>query len=152
MNNVLCPFYLCLNMRNRTGDSYTDEPGINRYWGGSIEKVHIENITAKGVELPCIVMGFAAKNKNGEAIRRAPKGISISSFRMTYRDNREILRVPQEIPEFLTDYPESNAHGDADACGLWARHIDGIALHGFIVDPRSCNERPHLSFIDCRIE
>ena len=152
MNNVLCPFYLCLNMRNRTGDPYTDEPGTNRYWGGSIEKVHIENVTAKGVELPCIVTGFSTQNKHGTTIHRTPKDISISSFRMTYRDNQEVLRVPPEIPEFLTDYPESNAHGDVPACGLWARHIDGMALHDFIVAPRSCNKRPDLLFNDCHIE
>ena len=151
MSNVLCPFYLCLNMRNRTHDPYTDEPGINRYWGGSMENIRLENITAEGVELPCILTGFVARNRQGKMIRRAPREITISSFRMIYRDNREELRVPEVIPELLTDYPESNAHGDVDACGLWARHIDGLGLEGFTVHPRSCNQRPDISLHDCRI-
>ena len=150
MDRVLCPIYMCLNMRNRTGDAYTDIPDENRYWGGGIENVRIENIRARNVELPCILTGFQTKNRRGDEVRRAPYDITLRNIDIEYRDNQEQLRVPDEIPEHLIDYPESNAHGDVDACGLWARHIDRLTFDDVRVKPRSCNTRDIFRFIDVR--
>ena len=151
MDRILCPIYLCLNMRNRTDDPYTDVPDENHYWGGGIESVSIENIHASNVELPCILTGFQTTNRKGDVIRRAPYDISLRNIHITYRDNQEIVRIPYEIPEHLTDYPESNAHGDVDACGIWARHIDKLRVEDVQIIPRSCNTRNTLSFIDVRL-
>ena len=65
-------------------------------------------------------------------------------------DNEEQVAIPQEFDEFLTDYPESNAHGDVDACGLWVRHADGVLLQDIQVTPRSCNTREAVRLYDVR--
>lgn len=63
MENVACPIYILLNMRNESKEHYTDEVGENRYWGGSISDVTIRNVHAEGAELPCIITGFETKKK-----------------------------------------------------------------------------------------
>ena len=150
MNKVLCPVYLCLNMRNRAGDPYIGQKGVNRYWGGSIRDVLIENVYAENAELPCILTGFVRKNRSGERIRQAPENITIRNFTMIYRNNEEILHIPEEIPEFYENYPESNAHGDVDASGIWARHLDNLRLDGIQITPRSGNTRKLVKLTDVR--
>ncbi len=151
MHHVLCPVYVCLNMRNRSGDPYTDVPDENHYWGGGIENIRIERIEADDVELPCILTGFVARNRKGELIRRPLYAVHLRDLRIRYRDNQEVIRIPGHIPEHLTDYPESNAHGDVDACGIWARHIDMFSLHGLSVTPRTCNTRDVIRLDDVRL-
>ena len=58
---------------------------------------------------------------------------------MNYRDNQEILHLPEEYDEFLTDYPECNAHGDVDAYGIWIRHAARVLLENIQVQSRSMN-------------
>ena len=151
MDHVLCPIYLCLNKRNRTGDPYVDVPDENRYWGGGIEKIRIENIQAVNAEMPCILTGFQTQNLKGDMIRRAPYDVTLKNVNITYRNNQEVIRLPKEVPEFLTDYPESNAHGDVDACGIWARHIDKMCIENIQVIPRSCNTRDIIRLEDVRV-
>lgn len=152
MDKVCAPLYICLNMRNRYLDPYTDEVGANRYWGGSIKGVTIENIHATMAEVPSIITGFETGKINGEKIRRAVENVTIRNFRVTYRDNPEYVSVPEYIPEFLYDYPESNAHGDVDACGIWARHVDGLLLEDIDITPRSCNRRESIRLHDVNVK
>ena len=93
------------------------------------------------MELPSIVTGFVAQKHDGQPVRQPVRNLQIKNFRVVYRDNEEQVAIPQEFDEFLTDYPESNAHGDVDACGLWVRHADGVLLQDIQVTPRSCNTR-----------
>lgn len=148
MDKVCAPLYICLNMRNRYLDPYTDEVGANRYWGGSISGITIENIHAVMAEVPSIITGFKTGKINGEKVRRAVENVTIRNFRVVYRDNPEYVSVPEYIPEFLHDYPESNAHGDVDACGIWARHVDGLRLENIDITPRSCNRRDIIRLHD----
>lgn len=150
MENVACPLYILLNMRNESKDPYTDEVGSNRYWGGSIENIAIRNIKATGAELPSIITGFVSKKKDKSPVRRAVTDIIIENFDVTYRDNEEKVEIPDEIGELLFDYPESNAHGDVDACGIWARHVDSLVLKNIKVTPRSCNTREAVKIYDER--
>ena len=148
MDKVLCPLYICLNMRNRYGDPYTDEVGANRYWGGSIKSVTIENLRAENAELPCIITGFENKKQDGTPVRRAVEDVTICGYHVTYRDNQELVQLPEVYSEFLFDYPESTAHGDVDAYGIWARHVDGLTLEDVCVTPRSCNTREMIMLRD----
>ena len=59
--------------------------------------------------------------------------------------------VPEVIEEFLNSYPESNAHGDVDACGIWARHVDELVLEEISVKPRRCNTRDVITLDDVSI-
>ena len=142
MDGVLAPLYILLNRRNRYGAAYSDNPDATAWWGGSIRNVLIENIHAVNAEQPSIITGFADQRPDGTPVRRPVQDISIRGFQAEYRPCGENVEVPDVIPEFLTDYPESNAHGDVDACGIWARHADGLSLSGIEITPRPCNTRP----------
>lgn len=150
MDKVVCPLYICLNMRNRYKDPYTDAVHANRYWGGSISNILLEDVHATDAELPCIITGFETQKPDGTPVRKPVRNIQIRDFSMVYRDNAEKIFLPDTIEEFLTEYPESNAHGDVDACGLWIRHADNILLEGVEITPRSCNTREKIKLYDVR--
>lgn len=150
MDRVLCPLYICLNMRNRYGDPYSEEVGANRYWGGSISGVTIEHVRAADAELPCIITGFVHTKQDGTPVRRPVEDVTVRDYHVTYRDNQELVQLPEAFDEFLFDYPESNAHGDVDAYGIWARHVDGLTLEDVCVTPRSCNTRGMIRLRDVR--
>jgi len=144
MDKVCCPIYIILERRNRYGVPYGDDPDTSPRWGGSIRNVQIEKIRAERAESPCIITGYRDTKPDGTVVRRAPENICIRDFTMVYHDNGERIEVPTEIEEFLTDYPESNAHGDVPACGIWARHIDSLQLENVEITPRSCNTREKI--------
>ncbi len=148
MDKIVCPLYICLNKRNRYKDPYTDEVGANRFWGGSISNITIENIKAVDAEVPSIITGYEAEKNDGTKVRRAVTNVIVRDFNVAYRDNQEVVAVPETFDEFLHDYPESNAHGDVDAYGIWARHVDGLALERIHVEPRSCNTREKIKYYD----
>ena len=150
MKNVACPLYILLNMRNESRDSYTDEVGENHYWGGSICDITICDINAQEVELPSIITGFETYKKDGTVVRRAVSNILVENFDVKYRNNDEIIEIPQKIEEFLTDYPESNAHGDVDAYGIWSRHTDNLMLKNIEVVPRKNNTRKMICSYDAK--
>ena len=70
--------------------------------------------------------------------------ITVRDYRIVYRDNEEILHLPEKPGEFLDEYPESNAHGDVDAYGIWVHHADRISLENISVTPRSKNSRSKM--------
>ncbi|NJP40611.1 hypothetical protein HCH52_06045 [Oscillospiraceae bacterium HV4-5-C5C] len=148
MDQVQCPIYLLLNRRNEAGDPYTDTPGVNAYWGGSVMDITLRHITAENVELPCLVTGFVSQTESGQPVRQAIQHVCLEDIEIRYRDNQEKIYLPQQFDEFLTDYPESNAHGDVDACGFWFRHADGLRLKQIRIKPRQVNTRPLLTFYD----
>ena len=148
MDKIICPLYICLNKRNRYNEPYTDKVGENRYWGGSIKNIHIENINADNAEVPAILTGYETTKKDGSVVRRPLENITVNSYHVIYRDNKEIIEIPETFDEFLEDYPESNAHGDVDAYGIWARHIDNLVLEDINVVPRSCNTRKAICLYD----
>ena len=148
MEHVLCPVYLCLNRRNRWQAPYTEETEHGRYWGGDIRDVTIRHLICHGVELPCILTGYTDVTRGGKKVRKAPSKIELEDWDMVYRDNAEQVQVPPVIPENLTDYPESNAHGDVGACGIYARHLDDLKVSDIRVTPRSTNTRPVMLLED----
>ncbi|MBQ6960294.1 MAG: hypothetical protein IJP78_04875 [Clostridia bacterium] len=147
MKNVLCPLYILLNRRNQAKEPYSEDPAA-LYWGGKIARVNILGISAENAELPAILTGYADKTKGGRPVRRAIRDIHIRDYAVTYRDNEEILHIPAGFEEFLTDYPESNAHGDVDACGIWVRHADRVKLENIRITPRTMNKRETVKLYD----
>lgn len=147
MDRVLCPLFICLNMRNQYKEEYTPD-GSGGYWGGMIENIVIEDIQAKEVEVPSLITGFTAVNREGKPIRKAVRNIKIKDFAAVYRDNEELLAVPDTIEEYLYQYPENNTFGDVDAFGIWARHVDGLQLQDVDIIPRSCNTREPIRMYD----
>lgn len=147
MERVTCPVFICLNMRNRYQES-CGESAMSPYWGGSIQGITIENVRARDVEVPSLIFGFETKETGGEKVRKPVKDIAISHFEAVYLDNDEIVEVPETVEEFLYEYPENNLVGDVDACGLWIRHCDGLALEDIRVVPRRVNRREKVRLYD----
>ncbi len=147
MNNILCPLYILLNRRNQAKEPYSEDISAP-YWGGGIAKGKIQGVVAENAKLPAILTGYADETKEGKPVRKAIEDIQISDYTVQYRDNEEILRLPETFEEFLTDYPESNAHGDVDACGLWVRHADRVKLENIRITPRTMNTRETVKFYD----
>lgn len=150
MERVNCPLYICLNMRNHYHDPYTDETGRNRFWGGAIENIVIENVRAVNAETPSILTGFQTARIDGTPVRRAVRNVHLRDFHVKYRENPAYVNVPEVTPEHLFGYPESNAHGDVDASGIWARHIDGLALEEIDITPRAADNREIIRLHDVR--
>ncbi|MBR1684685.1 MAG: hypothetical protein IJ708_06065 [Clostridia bacterium] len=148
MQGVQCPLYVLLNRRNEAGLPYSDD-SQDLYWGGAIRNVTVQGITALDCDLPCIVTGYADATRAGAPVRRAIEGLKVEDMTMRYREAEEIVQIPECFEEQLTDYPESNAHGDVDACGIWVRHADGVTIRGLEVTPRRANTRPPVVFLDC---
>ncbi len=149
MNNVLCPLYILLNRRNQAKEPYSEALDAP-YWGGGVARIRLRDISARNAELPAILTGYTDITKDGKPVRKAIKDIQISGYSAVYRNNEEILRIPAAFEEFLTDYPESNAHGDVDACGIWVRHADQVKLEGIHIVPRAANERDAVKLYDVK--
>ena len=144
MDNITCPLFIALNMRNRDGIEYPDR--FPRPYGGGIENIHIENIQAKNAEAPSLISGFLISN-NTKKVYQPIKSVAIKNFHVTYRDNDEKVQVPETIEEYLEEYPENNNFGDVDACGLWARHCEEIKLENIEIIPRKVNTRDNIRII-----
>lgn len=141
MKQVVCPIFIALNMRNRYGYQY--EGQADRPYGGDISGITIRKIIATDMEAPCIMTGFV---KDGE--RKALKSITISDVYFLYKENKEIIDIPETIEEYLYEYPENNNFGDVDAYGIWTRHVDNLALNDIQIKPRSSNTRACIMLYD----
>lgn len=148
MEKVICPVFIALNMRNRYGVSYENHVHDDRKYGGTIENIRINDITAIDAEAPTIISGFQLAGTDMQTIRQPIKKIAISNLKVIYRECKEIVRVPENIEEYLTEYPENNNFGDVDAYGIWARHVDDLELINIDIIPRSSNQRDKIKKID----
>lgn len=130
VRDVTTPLFIRLGNRNRwqTKDRV-----------GAIEGITIERLVATGVEFPCVMSGLP-----GLPIR----DVRLDDVRITYRDAGERLDVPDVIPELEEGYPEFWMFGDLPACGLFARHVRGLAVRNVRVVPRSVNRRETFVFDD----
>ena len=147
MEKIQCPLYILLNRRNQAKEPYSEEEN-SPYWGGGISDVTIEAVHAEKAELPAILTGYTDTTRAGKHIRKALQNITVRNYEVIYRDNEEVIHLPEKVDELLTDYPESNAHGDVDACGLWIRHADRVRLESIRIQPRTVNTRPQLRLLD----
>lgn len=142
MENICCPIFICLNMRNCDGYE-SQEDFRERQYGGSIERILIEHIDIVGAEIPSLITGF--RNIEGEKpVVRRVNDITIRDYHCIYRDDKESIEILPHIHENIREYPESNAFGDVPAYGFFIRHGRNITLEEISVIPRSMNTRPCL--------
>ncbi len=139
MDQVCCPIFICLNMRNKFG-FMDDADRKERYYGGSIQNVEITNIKAWNVEMPSILTGFCTGETLGN-VERKIENITIRQYQAVYRDNTEILDVKTPVYENLFDYPECNAFGDVPAYGFYVRHANQVLIEECEILARSGNTR-----------
>jgi len=149
MDKVTCPIFICLNMRNRYRFPYSEDES-SRCWGGTIEDVLIEHVSAADTEVPSLVFGFQTRTASGKTVRKPIRNITIRDFKAVYKNNQEIVEVPDVIEEFLDEYPENNSFGDVDACGIWIRHGDNVRLEEIDITPRSGNKRELIKLHDVK--
>lgn len=158
MDNVACPLFICLCKRNKFG--YEDGCEEEKFYGGSIDGVVIENIKAVNAEVPSIITGYrmtkeekldllakdslpkdvAEKIGALECLGKDLGSIKINGFDVTYRDDKEEINLLPEVHENVTDYPENSAMGDVPAYGIYIRHADCEYSNVHVV-PRSMNTR-----------
>ncbi len=148
MDQITCPLFIVLNMRNRYGVTYEETSKEDRPYGGTIEHIRIEDIKATNVEAPSIISGFEIMTEAGKLVKQPIKHVSIRNFDVTYRDNKEVVNVPETIEEYLYEYPENNNFGDVDACGIWSRHTEDLQMDLVEVTPRTVNTRPLVKSYD----
>ena len=130
VRNVMTPLFIRLGNRDRwrTKDR-----------AGAIEGITIERLVATGVEFPCVISGIP-----GLPVR----DVRLADVEIAYRDGGERLDVPDVIPELEEGYPEFWMFGDLPACGVFARHVRGLALGTVRVVPRTGNRREAFVFDD----
>ena len=150
MDKVICPLFICLNMRNRYGFPYSEDKK-DKYWGGDISGIIIENIEAVDAEAPSLIFGSLSVKKNGEYIRKPVSDVTIRNFKITYCETEEIVEVPENIQEYLYEYPENNTFGDVGAYGIWLRHADNVLLQDISIIPRSANRRECITYMDSSV-
>ena len=158
MDRCACPVFIRLCNRNRAAK--VDEnsasaiefgkkakgKGINKKtfdMKGSVKNIHIENITAKDIEIPVILAGFKQRGK----IRR-PENITLKNIHLEYRQAPEIIDRRLFIPEYSKEYPESWRFRNLPAYSIWSRHIEKLKIENFTCLPAPDTWKKENIFID----
>ncbi|MGN0523097.1 MAG: glycoside hydrolase family 28 protein [Eubacterium sp.] len=142
MERVTCPIFIRLCNRNRAKEVAAEtanavEFGKKRKKAMSAEKerfdmlgevknITIENVTAYGVEVPCIIAGFT-QNK----ITKYVYNVILRNIDLNYAPYKEVYDKRSYIPEYSDVYPEAWRFRNLPAYGIWARHVKGLKLLDF---------------------
>lgn len=118
MSGVLTPVMIVLNRRH----------GL-----GTISDVSVTNITAyaEGV-IPCFIAGLPEKKVCN---------VRLANINVIQRGGMKAMENP--VPENPSCYPENRMFGHIlPACGLWARHVDGLSVSDMRVRLLEPDARP----------
>lgn len=63
----------------------------SRSWGGAIEGITIEHMSATDAEVPSLIFGFQTVLESGEVVGKPVEDITIHDFKAVYKDNKEIV-------------------------------------------------------------
>lgn len=161
MDRCTCPLFIRLCNRNRasqvnaqsasavefgkkpSGKGISDAKRFDM--AGELENIVIENIRAKGVELPVIVAGFRQRGKT-----KRVKNILLKDIDIEYADKREVIDRRLFIPEYSKEYPESWRFRNLPAYGIWARHVNNLKLEGFRCKPADKTWKKEKIFKDVK--
>ena len=129
MSGITSPIFICLG---------------ERHGAGTLKDILISNVTAvtEGV-LPCIVCGLPGSRVSN--VRLSDINITRKSADVKMEEN------PKENPR---SYPEARMYGHRNpACGLYARHVDGLYVDNFSVRVEAeGEERPAVVLDDVSSE
>jgi len=131
MRGVLTPVMIVLN---------------RRHGSGTISDVNVSNITAyaEGV-IPCFIAGLPEKKVCN---------VHLSNINVVQRGGMPAMTKP--VPENPLSYPENRMFGHVlPACGLWARHVEGLTVSDMKIrllepDGRPCAVLDDVSGADIR--
>lgn len=145
LEQVVCPLFIQLNRRNKFGFA-SEEDRREREQGGSIRHIRIEGLDSVDAELPSVITGFT----DGQGVTRRVEDITLSGFKVRYRDNIADINLQPHTAENVDQYPESNALGDVPASALFVRHAEDVRISGFAVWPRTGEKREAVCTQDVR--
>lgn len=121
-----CALFISLNNRNR------EEVFDN---AGAIENILVENVTARGVEIPVIITGTKALTV---------KNVTLRNFDLQYAPGADYYDYRLFVPAYADTYPECTRMRNLNAYGLFARYAENIALENFQVTPRADTKRQEI--------
>ncbi len=130
MRGLTCPLFISLNNRNSDG---------GRDNAGAIANVTVENIRAKGVEIPVIVTGTK---------KLTVQNVTLRDFALTYAPGEDYYDYRPFVPAYDDTYPECNRMRNLNAYGLFARHADALTVENFTVTPRADTRREEVLLRD----
>lgn len=160
MHRCSCPVFIRLGNRNRAAsvNEFTAsaiEYGIKANGGGidkntfdkkgKVHNIVIENVTATDIEMPVIIAGFKQKG-----ITKRVENVTLKNFDLTYRNAREVVDKRLFIPEYATEYPESNRFRNLPSYAIWSRHTKNIVVENFKCTPAPKTWKKDKIFIDAK--
>ena len=131
IRDAATPFFLRLGNRGR---------GQKVPVPGTATNIALSNIVATGGTLASSITGLRASPM---------QNVSVSDVQivMAGRGKRETIAVP----EAEGDYPQAPMFGSLPASGLYARHVDGLALRNVQLRTDQPDARPPLVLDDVRL-
>ena len=133
MNSMACPLFI--RLCNRNGDNKSKLDGR-----GEINNILIENIKAKNIEIPIMIMGIPNQKISD---------VNLKNFDLKYAEGKDYFDFRFKIPEQEKEYPECNRFRNINAYGVFVRHAKNIALENVNVKPRNKTYRKFKKIIDC---
>jgi polygalacturonase len=100
---------------------------------GSLKNISIQNVTAKGADLPSSITGVAGGRV---------QDVTIDGLSVTVKGGGTPGTL--DVPEVVTKYPESTMFGELPSIGVFARHVDGLTLRNIKVHAMQPDARPSL--------
>ena len=131
MTGVQTPIFVRLGNRGR---------GLNPPAPGSAQNISIHNIMVRGGSMTSSVTGIP-----GFPVRR----VSLSNITMTM-DGGVAESKGLDVPEHVEKYPEGTMFGPLPAYGLYARHVEGLALTDLHTRWDKQDMRPAMIFDDVK--
>ena len=125
------PIFIRLGNRGR---------GLNPPAPGSVQNISIRNVVARNCSMTSSVTGLP-----GFPVRRVVlDGITIGMK----GGNKEPTGL--DVPEHAAKYPEGSMFGQLPSFGLYARHVEGLALSNIHLRWETEDLRPNLVFDDVK--
>ena len=132
MNSMACPLFI--RLCNRNGDNKSKLDGR-----GEINNILIENIKAKNIEIPIMIMGIPNQKISD---------VNLKNFDLKYAEGKDYFDLRFKIPEQEKEYPECNRFRNINAYGVFVRHAKNILLENINVKPRTKTYRKFKKIID----
>jgi len=130
MRNVIAPVFLRLGNRGR--DLEIPTPGY-------LKNVIISNITATGATLACPIAGIP---------NHPIEGIILDNIRISFKGGGSFDGKIENVPEVISDYPESDMFGVLPSYGFYCRHVRNLKLRDIILTVDKPDKRYAMVFDD----
>jgi polygalacturonase len=137
IRGTTAPIFMRLGNRARP-----HKPGLTAPPAGTFRDVILSNITATEASgTGCSITGIP-----GHRI----ENVTLSNVKINFQGGGSKDQVDVEVPENVTNYPESTMFGTLPAYGLYCRHVDGLTLRDFTLAYGETDNRPALVCDDVR--